>query len=147
MIREFREFIMRGSVMDMAIGIIIGAAFGAIVNSMVNDVLMPPIGQVLSGIDFKDLAITLKAQVGVEGAKDFKPAVLLKYGMFLNAVINFLIVGFVIFILVKALNKLKRKPLPPPSGPPTSKTCPQCLEIIHVDAKKCKFCTSAVGAA
>ncbi len=142
MIREFREFIMRGNVMDMAVGIIIGAAFGGIVNSLVNDVVMPPIGQVLAGIDFKDLAITLKAAEGVEGAKGFKPAVQLNYGAFLNALINFLIIASAIFFLIKGLNKLKSKPLPPPSGPPTSKTCSQCLEIIHVDAKKCKFCTS-----
>ena len=135
MIREFREFIMKGSVMDMAIGIIIGAAFGTIVTSLVNDVLMPPIGIILAGIDFKNLHIVLKA------AEGNKAAVQLNYGAFLNAVINFLIVGFVIFILVKALNKLKRKP---PAPTASTKTCVQCYETIHIDAKKCKFCTSTV---
>lgn len=135
MIREFREFIMRGSVMDMAIGIIIGAAFGTIVTSLVNDVLMPPIGIILAGIDFKNLHIVLKA------AEGNKAAVQINYGAFLNAVINFLIVGFVIFILVKGLNKLKRKP---PAPTASTKTCVQCYETIHIDAKKCKFCTSAV---
>jgi large conductance mechanosensitive channel len=141
MIREFREFIMRGNVMDMAVGIIIGGAFGVIVKSLVDDVIMPGIGLILAGIDFRSLAITLKA-----GDSTTKP-VLIYYGVFINAVINFIIIAFVIFMLIKGLNKLKRKPLPPASGPPTSKTCPQCMEIIHVDAKKCKFCTSAVGAA
>jgi len=135
MIREFREFIMKGSVMDMAIGIIIGAAFGTIVTSLVNDVLMPPIGLVLAGIDFKNLHVVLKAADGPKGP------VLLNYGAFINAIINFLIIGFVIFILVKGLNKLKRK-APAPTA--STKTCVQCLETIHVDAKKCKFCTSAV---
>lgn len=135
MIREFREFIMKGSVMDMAIGIIIGAAFGTIVTSLVNDVLMPPIGMLLAGIDFKNLTITLKS-----GTDTAKP-VLLNYGAFINAVINFLIIGFVIFLLVKALNKLKRKP---PAPTASTKTCVHCIETIHIDAKKCKFCTGAV---
>lgn len=140
MIREFREFIMKGSVMDMAIGIIIGAAFGTIVASLVNDVLMPPIGIVLAGIDFKNLSITLKSGVDATATVPAVKPVLLNYGAFINAVINFLIVGFVIFILVKGLNKLKRKP---PAPTASTKTCVQCLETIHVDAKKCKFCTSA----
>ena len=141
MIREFREFIMKGSVMDMAIGIIIGAAFGSIVTSLVNDVIMPPIGLILAGIDFKNLTITLKAGVeATEKVAAVKP-VTLNIGAFINAVINFLIIGFVIFILVKALNKLKRKP---PAPTATTKTCVHCIETIHIDAKKCKFCTGAV---
>lgn len=136
MIREFREFIMRGNVMDMAIGIIIGGAFGGIVSSLVSEVIMPPIGMLLAGIDFKNLHVTLQSAQGT------KAAVNLNYGAFLNAIINFLIIAFVIFLVIKGLNKLKRKPVPPPPGPPTTKPCSQCLETIHIDAKKCKFCTS-----
>jgi len=133
MIKEFREFIMRGSVIDLAVGIIIGGAFGVIVKSMVDDVIMPLIGLALAGIDFKHLAITLKAAAGD------KPAVLLNYGLFINAVINFVIIGFVIFLIIKAINRLKCQP-PPPT--PSTKACAQCLESIHKDAKRCKFCTS-----
>ena len=93
---------------------------------------------ILAGIDFKNLSVTLK-----EGTEATKP-VLLNYGVFINVVINFLIIAFVIFMIVKGLNKLKRKPVPPPPGPVTTKACGQCLETIHIDAKKCKFCTSAV---
>jgi large conductance mechanosensitive channel len=135
MIKEFREFIMRGNVMDLAVGIIIGGAFGVIVASLVNDVIMPVVGLALAGIDFKTLAITLKA---ADPAAN-KPAVLLNYGLFINAVINFVIIGLVIFIIIKAVNKLKRQP-PPPT--PSTKACTQCLESIHKDAKRCKFCTS-----
>ena len=135
MIREFREFIMRGNVMDMAVGLIVGAAFGAIVKSLVDDVIMPPIGMILAGIDFKNLSFTLKA------ATETTKAVTLNYGAFVNAVINFLIMAFVIFTVIKALNRLKRQPAPPT---PSTKPCGQCLETIHVDAKKCKFCTSPV---
>jgi len=142
MIREFREFIMRGNVMDMAIGIIIGGAFGGIVSSLVTDVIMPPIGMLLAGIDFKNLSITLKSATEATGTAPATKAVLLNYGAFINAVINFLIIASVIFIIIKGLNKLKRKPVPPPPGPPTTKPCSQCLETIHIDAKKCKFCTS-----
>ena len=139
MIREFREFIMKGSVMDMAIGIIIGAAFGGIVTSLVNDVLTPPIGIILAGIDFKNLSITLKAGADAAGAAPAVKPVLLNYGAFINAVLNFLIIGFVIFIIVKGLNKLRRKP---PQATASTKPCTQCMETIHIDAKKCKFCTS-----
>lgn len=138
MFKEFREFIMRGSVMDMAIGLIVGAAFGAIVKSLVDDVIMPPIGMILAGIDFRNLSFTLKA------ATDTTKAVSINYGSFINAVINFIIIASVIFMIIKALNRLKRQPVP---ATPSTKPCPQCLETIHIDAKKCKFCTSPVGAA
>lgn len=110
--KEFKEFAMRGNVVDMAVGIIIGAAFGKIVNSLVADVIMPPLGLLLSGVDFSNLAITLKA-----AALD-KPAVLLSYGMFLNAVLNFVIVAFAIFLLIKGLNTLKKKEAAKPAAPP-----------------------------
>jgi len=110
--KEFKEFAMRGNVVDMAVGIIIGAAFGKIVNSLVADVIMPPLGLILSGVDFSNLAITLKA-----AALD-KPAVLLSYGMFLNAVLNFVIVAFAIFLLIKGFNTLKKKEATKPAAPP-----------------------------
>src|SRR5688572_28204625 len=108
MIREFREFILRGNVMDLAVGIIIGGAFGAIVASLVNDVIMPALGLLLAGIDFKNLAITLKAGVPATATSAEVKPVLLHYGLFINAVINFVIIGFVIFLIIKAINKMKR---------------------------------------
>ena len=112
MVKEFKEFAMRGNVMDMAIGIIIGAAFGKIVSSIVSDVIMPPIGMLLGGVDFSSLAITLK-----EGAEGVEP-VLLKYGVFLNTVIDFVIIAFAIFLVVKAMNNMKKKEEEKPAAPP-----------------------------
>jgi large conductance mechanosensitive channel len=111
-VKEFKEFAMRGSVIDLAIGVIIGAAFGKIVSSLVNDVLMPPIGLLVGNLDFSNLAVTLKH------AADKTPAVMLKYGMFINNVIDFIIVAFVIFLSIKAINKLKRKTEEKPAVPP-----------------------------
>lgn len=117
MLKEFREFAMRGNVVDLAVGIIIGAAFGAIVNSLVNDVIMPIIGFVTGGMDFKDLAYQLKpAAIGPDGAA--VPAVEIRYGQFINLVINFVIVAFALFMLVKGMNKLKRKQEEAPAAPP-----------------------------
>jgi large conductance mechanosensitive channel len=110
--KEFKEFAMRGNVVDMAVGIIIGAAFGKIVSSFVNDVLMPPIGMLLGGVDFSELMITLKNAVGES------PAVVLKYGVFINTVIDFLIVAFAIFIVIKGMNSLKKKEEKAPPEPP-----------------------------
>ena len=112
MMKEFKQFAMRGNVMDMAIGIIIGAAFGKIVSSIVGDVIMPPIGMLLGGVDFSSLAITLK-----EGAEGVEP-VLLKYGVFLNTVIDFVIIAFAIFIVVKGINSMKKKEEEKPAAPP-----------------------------
>lgn len=111
-IQEFKEFAMRGNVVDLAVGVVIGAAFGKITNSFVNDVLMPPIGTVLGGVDFSHLAVTLAA------AEGDKPAVLLKYGAFINTVIDFLIVAFAIFLVVKGMNALTRKQAAAPPPPP-----------------------------
>ncbi len=145
MIKEFKEFIMRGNVLDMAVGIIIGAAFGAIVTSMVNDVIMPPIGIILSGVDFSDAKIQLKDAVPAAGAVAARPAVFLFYGKFINALINFVIVAFVIFMLVKGVNKLKRTAAPPPPPPPpNSRECPLCLSNIPIKASKCAHCTAEV---
>jgi large conductance mechanosensitive channel len=111
MLQEFKDFAMRGNVVDMAVGVIIGAAFGKITTSLVNDVVMPPIGMLLGGVDFSDRAVTLKDAVGEA------PAVMLKYGVFVNTVLDFMIVAFVIFLLVKGINKLKRTEPPPPAAP------------------------------
>jgi large conductance mechanosensitive channel len=112
MLQEFKAFAMRGNVVDMAVGIIIGGAFGKIVSSFVADVIMPPIGLLLGGVDFSDLAITLKA------AEEGQPAVMLKYGMFVNTVIDFLIIAFAIFIVIKGMNTLKKKEEEKPAAPP-----------------------------
>ena len=140
MFKEFKEFIMRGNVMDMAVGIIIGAAFGKIVSSFVNDVLMPPIGKLLGGVDFTGLFITL-GEGNFETLKAAKEAgvATLNYGMFLQTVIDFLIVAFAIFLMVKAVNKLRREPAP---APPRAKECPLCLTAIPVKATRCPACTS-----
>jgi large conductance mechanosensitive channel len=133
MLKEFKKFAMRGNVMDMAIGIILGAAFGKIVASAVKDVIMPPIGMALGGVDFKDLAFTLQ-----EAAGD-TPAVTVNYGLFINAVIDFLIVAFVVFVVVKGMNKMKKAETPPD---PTEKKCDHCCTNIPIAATRCPNCTS-----
>lgn len=138
MLKEFKEFAMRGSVVDLAVGVIIGGAFGKIVTSLVNDVLMPPLGLLIGNVDFSELSLTLKAANGTS------KAVTLNYGMFLNNVVNFLIVAFCIFLVVKAMNSLKRSE-PSPAPEPTEKKCPECLMVIPIAAKKCGHCTSAVA--
>ncbi len=112
MIKEFKAFAMRGNVVDMAVGIIIGAAFGKIISSLVSDVLMPPLGMLVGGVDFSTLAITLRQ------ASEGSPAVVLGYGLFLNAILNFLIVAFAIFLLIKGMNNLQKKEKEQPSAPP-----------------------------
>ncbi len=133
MLKEFKEFAMRGNVVDLAVGVIIGGAFGQIVNSFVNDVLMPPLGLLMGGVDFSKLMITLKE------AADPAQSVYLKYGVFINTVINFLIVAFAIFMMIRAMNRLKRKEDAPPAAP-TTKECPECLMTIPVNAKRCGHC-------
>jgi large conductance mechanosensitive channel len=135
MIKEFKAFIMRGNVVDLAVGVIIGAAFGKIVSSLVNDVLMPPIGMLIGGIDFTDLVITLKAPMG-----NAKPVVI-HYGAFINNAIDFLIVAFCVFLVVKGVSALKKSP---PPAEPTEKNCPQCMMLIPIAAKKCGHCTSVI---
>ncbi|MFB3880524.1 MAG: large-conductance mechanosensitive channel protein MscL [Armatimonadota bacterium] len=137
MLKEFREFALRGNVVDMAVGIIIGAAFGTIVQSLVNDVIMPPIGVVLGKVDFSNLYITLKP------ATTEAPAVAIRYGAFINHVVSFVIVAFCVFLLVKQINRLRR---PAPAAEPTTKDCPYCLSTIPVKARKCAHCTSEVAA-
>lgn len=137
--KEFKEFAMRGNVVDMAVGIIIGGAFGKIVSSFVQDVIMPPIGLLLGGVDFSDLAITLKEAVGET------PAVMLKYGVFINTVIDFIIIAFAIFMMVKVMNNLKRKE-EAPAPEPTTKECPNCFTEIPIKAMRCPNCTSQLTA-
>lgn len=146
MLKEFREFAMRGNVVDMAVGIIIGAAFGTIVKSVVDDVIMPPIGLLLGNVDFSDLFITLKqgAAAGPYATLELAKkagAVTLNYGAFLNTVVSFLIVAFSVFLLVKGMNKLKRQQ-EAPQAEPTTKECPHCLSTIPIKATKCANCTS-----
>lgn len=148
MLKEFKEFAMRGNVVDMAIGIIMGAAFGTIVKSMVDDVIMPPIGLLLGNVDFSNLFITLKQGVAagpyatLEIAKK-AGAVTLSYGAFFNTVISFIIVAFCVFLLVKGMNKLKRQQEVAPAAPAT-KECPHCLSSIPIKASRCAHCTSQI---
>ena len=146
MLKEFKEFAMRGNVLDMAIGIIIGAAFGKIITSLVNDILMPPIGLVLGKVDFSNMFMNLSGQqfASLADAKKAGAAVI-SYGVFINTVIDFLIVAFVIFLLVRQINKMQ-KPKAAPEAPPT-KECPYCASSIPVKATRCPQCTSELKAA
>jgi len=146
MLKEFREFAMRGNVLDMAIGIIIGAAFGKIITSVVNDILMPPIGLLLGKVDFSSLFINLSGQhyATLVEAKAAGAATI-NYGVFVNAVMDFIIVAFVIFMLVRQINRLKRQPAPAPTVP-TTKECPFCLSVIPIKAVRCGHCTSQLEA-
>jgi large conductance mechanosensitive channel len=142
MLKDFKEFVMRGNVLDLAVAVIIGAAFGAIVTSVVNDVVMPPIGLLLGHIDFKDLFISLNGQsYPTLAAAKAAAAPVIAYGQFLNTVINFLIVAFVIFVVVRQASKLQRKPEPAPLAP-TTKVCQFCCTSIPLSAKRCPNCTS-----
>jgi len=138
MLKEFREFAVKGNAIDMAVGIVIGAAFGKIVSSLVNDLLMPPLGVLLGKVDFSYLSIPLQAQT------ETSPAVELKYGMFINTVIDFLIVAFAIFLLVKQMNRLKRAEAP---AEPTTRECPRCISKISLKASRCPHCTSELSPA
>jgi len=146
MLKEFKEFAMRGNVLDMAIGIIIGAAFGKIVSSFVSDILMPPVGLVLGRVNFADLFINLsdKPVTTLVEAKAAGAATI-NYGVFLNTVIDFVIVAFVIFLLVRQINRLQRQEEAPP--PPSTRECPQCAMMIPLKARRCPQCTSDLKAA
>jgi large conductance mechanosensitive channel len=147
MLKEFKEFAMRGNVLDMAIGIIIGAAFGKIVSSFVADVLLPPIGLLMGGADFSNYFLTIKgaAQPTLAAAKA-AGSVTINYGVFANAVLDFLIVAFAIFMLIRQVNRFKKKEAPAPAGPAT-KECPQCLSVISLKAKRCAHCTTQLTSA
>jgi large conductance mechanosensitive channel len=152
MFKEFKEFAMRGNVLDMAVGIIIGGAFGTIVKSMVDDLLMPPVGLGLGNVDFSNLFVVLK-----EGTKAASPyaaladakaagAVTINYGLFINNVVSFIIVAFCVFLLIRAMNRLNRKVEAPPAEP-TTRDCPFCFSVISLKASRCPHCTSEVKAA
>lgn len=137
MLKEFKEFALKGNVLDMAVGVILGGAFGKIVSSLVADVVMPPVGLFLGGVDFSDLVITLRAAAG-----DAK-AVTLNYGRFAMAVLDFLIVAGAMFAMVRAFSLLKRREAAP-AATPTTRECPECLSTIPVAARRCGHCTSPV---
>jgi large conductance mechanosensitive channel len=150
MFKEFKEFAMRGNVVDMAVGIIIGAAFGTIVKSLVDDVIMPPIGLLLGNVDFSNLFILLKEgatagpYLALADAQE-AGAVTINYGMFINTIISFVIVAFAVFLLIRNINKLKKEDEAPPEEP-TTKDCPHCFSTIPIKATRCAFCTSEIGA-
>ena len=146
---DFKAFIMRGNVLDLAVGVIIGAAFGTVVKSLVDDVIMPPIGLAIGGVDFSNLFVVLK-----EGATNASPyasladakaagAVTLNYGAFVNTIITFLIIALAVFMLVRIVSKLQKQPAAPP---PDTKPCPQCATAIPIAAKRCPNCTSQLAA-
>ena len=137
MLKEFHDFALKGSAVDMAVGIIIGGAFGKIVTSLVNDVVMPPIGMLVGQVDFSKLSITLQKESGKTAA------VAINYGAFINSILAFVIVAFCIFLVVKQINRF-RQMLPAETAEATTKSCPQCLSAIPLKAKRCAFCTSEV---
>ena len=149
MLKEFKEFAMRGNVVDMAVGIVIGAAFGQIVTSLVKDILMPPIGLLLGNVDFTNLFMVLK---GGEEAGPYASladaqaagAVTLNYGVFVNTIISFVIVALAVFLLIRSINRLQRQE-EAPSAEPTTKECPHCLSTIPLKATRCPHCTSELG--
>jgi large conductance mechanosensitive channel len=144
MLKEFREFIMRGNVVDLAVGVVIGAAFGKIVTSLVNDMLMPPLGVVIGQVDFSDLFLSLsgKHYNSLAEAKAAGAATL-NYGLFINSIIDFGIVALAIFLMVKGINRLHRQK-PAPEAAPTTRPCPYCLTTIPIAASRCPACTSTV---
>lgn len=143
MLKEFKEFAMRGNVVDMAVGIIIGAAFGSIVKSLVDDIIMPPIGLILGNVDFKDLFIILKegkvpGPYSTLAQAKSAAAVTLNYGAFINVIVSFIIVAFAVFLLVKLLNNFKK------AAEATTRECPYCLSSIPIKAVKCSHCTADI---
>ncbi|MCA9537098.1 MAG: large-conductance mechanosensitive channel protein MscL [Myxococcales bacterium] len=145
-VSEFKEFAVKGNVVDMAVGIIIGGAFGTIVKSLVEDVIMPPIGLAMGGVDFSALQVVLK-DASTNDAGEAVAAVAIKYGVFLNNVLSFLIVAFAVFMLVKSINKLKKKEVAAPPADPTTKECSACFSTIHIKATRCPNCTTELKAA
>lgn len=145
MLREFKAFIMKGNVLDLAVAVIIGAAFGAIVASMVNDVIMPPIGMLLGHIDFKDLFLSLNGQSYASlAAAKAAAAPVIAYGQFLNTIINFLIIAFVIFMIIRTSTRFQRQP-DAPAQAPTTKSCRFCLMEVPIGATRCGHCTSQLS--
>ncbi len=146
MLKEFKEFAMRGNVMDMAVGIIIGAAFGKIISSFVKDIIMPPIGMLMGNVDFSSLFVNLSGkEFATLAAAQKAGAATINYGLFINTVLDFVIVAFAIFMVIRTMNKLKREEEVAPADP-TDKDCPQCLSKIPLKATRCAHCTSEVPA-
>lgn len=150
MMKEFREFAIKGNVIDMAVGIIIGAAFGPIVGSLVGDVIMPPIGLLLGNVDFSNLFVIIKdgatpgPYYSVAAAKALG-AVTINYGTFINTIINFVIVAFAVFMMIRIINRLRREQ--PAPAVPTTKECPHCFSTVHIKAVRCPNCTSSLQTA
>jgi large conductance mechanosensitive channel len=150
MLKEFKEFVMKGNMLDMAVGIVIGAAFGLIITSLVADVIMPPIGLLLGGIDFSNIFSVLKegkapGPYATVAAAKAAGAVTVNWGIFFNTIINFLIVAAAIFLMVKGVNKMRREKEAPPAEP-TTRECPYCLSAIPIKAIRCPHCTSELKA-
>jgi len=141
--KEFKAFVMRGNVLDLAVAVIIGAAFGKIISSLVGDVIMPPIGRVLGQVDFSGLYINLSgtSYPSLQAAKAAGAATI-NYGLFLNATVDFLIVAFVLFLVIRTANRMQQAIAKPAVAPPATKECPYCCSAIPVKAKRCGFCTS-----
>ncbi len=151
MLKEFRDFIMRGNVLDLAVAVIIGGAFGKIITSLVNDIIMPPIGLILGNVDFSNLFLVMKGTVpagtALAEAQKIQGVVTWNYGLFLTNVINFLIVALVIFLLVRSANRMAQGlKKPAPAAAPTTKDCPYCLSTIAIKATRCPHCTSELKA-
>ncbi len=142
MMQEFKEFAVKGNVVDLAVGVIIGGAFGKIVTSFVSDIVMPPLGMVMGKVNFTDLFINLSDTPydSLKAAKD-AGAPVISYGVFINTMIDFIIIAFVIFMVIKQINRMKKEPAP---APPNTKDCPYCLSAVPVKATKCGFCTSDI---
>ena len=150
MFREFKKFIMRGNVLDLAVGVIIGGAFGAIVTSLVKDVIMPPIGLLLGRVDFANLFVVLKqgkaaGPYATLAAAQEAGAVTINYGLFVNTIISFVVIALAVFLIVRAANRLQRQPEAPPAAP-TTKQCPYCATEIPIAATRCPHCTSQLQA-
>ena len=146
MFKEFKRFVLRGNVLDLATGVILGSAFGAIVTSLVNDIIMPPIGLLLGGVDFSNIYVTLKAgspAAPYPSLADAQAAgaVTMNFGLFINVTITFLIVALIIFLLLRGVSRLQKEP----ETVPTTKTCPHCMSTVHINAHRCPFCTSGLG--
>jgi len=142
MLKDFKNFIMRGNVVDLAVAVVIGAAFGAIIKSLVDDIIMPPIGLLLGKVNFTELFVALDGQkyASLAAAKEAGAATI-NYGMFINTILIFLIVALVVFLLVRAIERARRKEEPAPAAPATKK-CPECLSEIPIEARRCAFCAT-----
>lgn len=145
LVKEFKEFAVKGNVIDLAFAVVIGAAFGKIIDSLVKDILMPPLGLLMGGIDFSNHFVTLRGEKFATLAEaQAAGAVTLNYGVFVNAVVSFLIIGFTIFLIVRRLNAAQRKEAAPVVA--TTRACPECLSEIPLEARRCKYCSVTVGA-